>query len=121
MSSVFDELLSEVRDVAAPEHKLPNRSKNNTTSGQVLGNSVTVHMEFQVSQYAKAGVEVGFIVGCVYVSGEGWSVTSPRGKGLQITRKAFLIPTCTRHLSPARRRESSDCDEIFPTRLVSFI
>jgi hypothetical protein len=27
--------------VAAPEHKLPNRSENNTTSGQVLGNAVT--------------------------------------------------------------------------------
>src|SRR5262249_52550237 len=39
----FDELLSEVRDVAAPEHKLPNRSENNTTSGRVPVNGVTVH------------------------------------------------------------------------------
>ena len=41
MPPVFDELLSEVRDVAAPEHKLPKRRENNTTSSQVLGNAVT--------------------------------------------------------------------------------
>jgi len=44
VSSVFDELLSEVRDVAAPEHKLPNRSENSTTSSQVLGNALTVQV-----------------------------------------------------------------------------
>jgi hypothetical protein len=44
-------LLSEVRDVAAPEHKLPNRSENNTTSGQVLGNAVTAEVDLGAGNF----------------------------------------------------------------------